>query len=669
MKKDIYKAIAVVTGLFMLTVTFMLVVNYFQVREITPLQTEVMETLKSLNESHGENETLQLQIRQLDLLARKAYFVQEEHQKMGVYLLLAMAAVFIFCLRGYYADVKHIAPKEIDAVDEWLMQSKSRKYLHYITASLAVVALVALAASNPQWFESKKSMAEGEQIAENVAETESVVEESVPAQPVEQSESAEQATTESQPATESSAVVVENPTAEIAQNVESEKEPKPKTEDTPKVENKAVETAKVTESADKTVTPAEQNQPQTEATAQTQAPTATQQTATPAAEQAAMRVPHRMFRGRNANGHSSARGVPTAWDLAAGKSIAWREALTTKQGFSSPIVDNGKIFFTGGDTSSRELYCHDLATGKLLWTVKADGIAGSPATPPQVASNTGYASATPATDGKHVCAIFATGDIICADMEGKRLWAKNLGVPENQYGYVSSLLVWGSSVFVQYDNDNVHKIMALDIATGNLRWQKDRETKVCWSTPIIATVDGKAQLVLMGNPDVKAYNPSTGEQLWSVTGMAGEVCPSPCSAEGVIYAANEYAKLIAINGADGSILWEASDYLPEVASPVVAGGRVYIATSYGVLAAFDAKTGELKAEKELNVELYSSPMVVEGKIYLIGTDGQVFIFAANDELTQINSFATGEQTFATPAFIDGGVVIRTTDSVYCVKQS
>lgn len=151
--------------------------------------------------------------------------------------------------------------------------------------------------------------------------------------------------------------------------------------------------------------------------------------------------------------------------------------------------------------------------------------------------------------------------------------------------------------------------------------------------------------------------------------MGGEVCPSPCSADGVIYAANEYAKLMAINGADGSVLWEATDYLPEVASPVVAGGRVYIATSYGVLAAFDAKTGELKAEKELNTELYSSPMVVEGKIYIIGTNGQVYIFAANDDLTQINTFATGEMTYATPAFVDGKVVVRTLDSVYCITES
>ena len=214
----------------------------------------------------------------------------------------------------------------------------------------------------------------------------------------------------------------------------------------------------------------------------------------------------------------------------------------------------------------------------------------------------------------------------------------------------------------------MRKVVALDIATGNVRWQKDREGKVSWSSPIIATVDGNAQLILMGNPNVAAYNPSIGEMLWSVEGMAGEVCPSPCSADGIIYAANEYAKLMAINGKDGSVVWEAADYLPEVSSPVVANGKIYIATSYGVLAVYNAKNGEMIAEKELNVELYSSPMVVEGKIYLISKDGQVFIFSTDDAVTQINSFATGEATYATPAFLDGMIVIRTEQSLYCVAD-
>ena len=58
----------------------------------------------------------------------------------------------------------------------------------------------------------------------------------------------------------------------------------------------------------------------------------------------------------------------------------------------------------------------------------------------------GLASSSVATDGNRVCAIFATGDVVCADMDGKQLWAKNLGVPDNHYGFVSSLLIFGNTL-------------------------------------------------------------------------------------------------------------------------------------------------------------------------------------------------------------------------------
>ncbi|MBR2073458.1 MAG: dehydrogenase, partial [Alistipes sp.] len=300
MKKDIYRTIAVVTGVFMLTVAIMLVMNYFQVRQVTPLETEVMTTLKSLNESNPDNADLQAQIRQLDLLSRKAYFVQEDHLKTGVILLLVMTAVFVFCLRGYYADVLHIAPKDIDIFDEWLVKSRSRKYVQWLTATLTIVALVAVVASNPQWLKSDKANEEETLVAE-------------------QSET---------PATEA---VVAEATA-------------PKT-------------------------PAEAPAEDEETAAETTEEVAAEQTAEAApAAPAAARVNHGMFRGNNSNGHSSARNIPTTWDFAGGGKIAWKHALTTKQGFSSPAVHNNRIFYTGGDEAGRELYCHDLTTGDLLWT-------------------------------------------------------------------------------------------------------------------------------------------------------------------------------------------------------------------------------------------------------------------------------------------------------------
>ncbi len=149
MNKDIYRNIAAVTAIFIISLSVMLITNYFQVRGVTPLQTEVVETLKLLNDTNPDNPELQEQIRQLDLLARRAYFIQADHLKLGVYILLGMVAVFVVCLRFYFKGEMHIPDKEIDPIDEWMLKSKSRKYITWSMFGLVGVSLFFVFLSSP----------------------------------------------------------------------------------------------------------------------------------------------------------------------------------------------------------------------------------------------------------------------------------------------------------------------------------------------------------------------------------------------------------------------------------------------------------------------------------------------------------------------------------------
>ena len=91
-----------------------------------------------------------------------------------------------------------------------------------------------------------------------------------------------------------------------------------------------------------------------------------------------------------------------------------------------------------------------------------------------------------------------------------------------------------------------------------------------------------------------------------------------------------------------------------------------MATTYGLVLSFDTKTGEPRVEHEIGESFYSSPMLVEGKIYLFDVKGKMYIFSANDDFKLLDSFSTGEATYATPAFTDGKIVVRTEKSIYCV---
>ena len=608
MKKNIYRNIAIVTAIFALTLSIMLITNYFQVRKATPLQTEVVQTLKELNDVNADNLQLQEQIRQLDLLSRRAYFVQRSHLKTGLYLLLGMLGVLLVCLRLYYSGVKDIPEKEIDHLDDWLIQSKARKYVLGGAGAVAVAALVFAFLSSPYYSSLGERRAQKKALAQQE-------EFEAPQEEIFDAESFDPA----QLTADAAAPETEAPEEETAPQEESQTEEAASEE--PVVEQPVIST-----------------------------------------------VTHNAFRGNNSNGQSNARGVPVNWDLSAGSNIAWKVSVA-KPGFNSPVLNGRNVFLTGADASARELYCYDLLTGELRWTLAADGIAGSPSTMPTVNGDTGLAASSVATNGSQVCAIFATGDIICADIDGNRLWAKNLGVPDNHYGFASSLLIYGGEVIVQYDNDSDGKLIALNLSNGNVRWTKSRTEKATWSSPIIAYIDGKAQLVVMGNPALTAYNPDNGEMLWKVDCMSGEVGASPCSSNGIVYGASEYASLVAVNAQDGSLLWEANDYLPEVSSPVATKDYVYVATSYGMLIAYDASNGEILAEQDLGTQFYCSPMLVEGKIYIFGTEGNMYIFSNDGKLTLLRTIQTGEPTFATPAFTDGKIVVRSTESLYRVSAS
>ena len=375
---------------------------------------------------------------------------------------------------------------------------------------------------------------------------------------------------------------------------------------------------------------------------------------------------HNGFRGPFGNGVSQHKNIPVDWDGEAGRNIRWKTEIP-KPGYNSPVLWAEKLFLAGGDSEARVVYCFHAKTGELLWQQEVSDIPGSPASMPRVTEDTGLSAPTVATDGKHVYAIFATGDIIAFTMTGKRVWARNLGVPDNHYGHSSSLLIWKNHLLVQYDSNKGSRLLSLDTATGDTRWETARQVGISWASPILAEIGGNPQVILSADPLVAGYDPETGEELWSVDCMMGEVGPSPAYGEGLVYAANEYARLVAIKpGAADPVVWENDEYLPEIASPVVSGGLIFIATSYGVLACYDAASGEKYWEEEAQQGFSASPLVADGKLYAMDTGGIMHIFSLSKEMKKLGAPVLGERAYASPAFSDGTIYLRGEKYLYCI---
>ncbi|MDD4109317.1 MAG: PQQ-binding-like beta-propeller repeat protein [Prolixibacteraceae bacterium] len=624
-KISLAQNIAVISGIFCVIVAILLLLNFWQVSQSDPVESKVMEALvERLNTDPG-NEELKTEIRNFDLLARKAYFNSRWQIKTGAYLLLFGCIILGASLKVYYSLKSGIDEPDKELENEITGRILAQKGIILVGAVIFVLAIIAsfftvnhLEKFKVNEFSADKQAEAGTDKGIEVIDVDNA--------PVDLSTTAE--------------VMPEQESGQITQN-----------------------------NSDENISETDSDGQMAEAEQNTESGSDQPDEVVPA-KQAALTVDllrrnHNSFRGPFSQGIIYHKNIPVEWDGSGGKSVLWKTPVP-KKGLNSPVIWGDKIFLSGADEKIREVYCFNRSDGKLLWTGRADNIPGSPSSPPGVTDDTGFAAPSVTTDGKGVYAIYATGDIVAFTVDGKRIWAKNLGVPDNHYGHSSSLLVWDNMLFVQYDTNKGGKVMALDPSTGNTVWETVRKAKISWASPVLAESGGKYQLILTADPIVAGYDIKTGEELWAVECMMGEVGPSVGFSSGIVYAANEYARLVAIDIISQNILWEQDMYLPEASSPLAHNGLVVIATSYGVLACYDAKSGEQYWEDDVGTTFYSSPVFADGKLFIMDNEGVMRIYEFSKEKKLLGENPLGENSGATPAFMEGRVYLRGDEHLYCI---
>lgn len=378
---------------------------------------------------------------------------------------------------------------------------------------------------------------------------------------------------------------------------------------------------------------------------------------------AEIRKNHPAFRGPYGLAVSYKTKLPTSWDGASSKNIRWKKPLPLP-GLNSPIIWGDYLFIAGANETTRKVFCYNRLTGALLWAKEPKDIAGSPAKAPKVTNDTGHSASGITTDGKRVYAIFSTGDIVSFDYEGNQVWGRNLGVPDNHYGHSSSLQFFKDKLIVQYDDNKSCRLMALSTQTGNEIWKTRRDGKISWSSPIIVPKGNSAEIIVNNLPYVGAYDIETGREKWKLECLSGEIGPSPAYGNGMVFVANEYAKMIGIK--DGKVVWESYDYLPDVSSPAAYKDFVFFTTSYGDMVCINQKDGAVMWHHEFDNGFYGSPVIADGKLYCTDRTGTTAIVEAGGEFKLIGQSSIGEKSDCTPAFADGMMYIRGKNNLYCI---
>ena len=384
-----------------------------------------------------------------------------------------------------------------------------------------------------------------------------------------------------------------------------------------------------------------------------------------------------VFRGPGGIGISTHKRDAISWNGQSGEGILWKTEIPLP-GNNSPLVWGNHVFLSGATDKEKEIICYSLDKGELLWRGSVKNVPGNTGKKIKQSADAGFAPSTMACDGTRVYAIYPDGDVACFDFDGKLVWAKNMGTPDSIYGYASSLNFYRNRLIIQYDqgvaDDEKSVLYALDGKTGNVAWQTKRPVANSWTSPVVINSGSSEQIVTCSEPWVIGYNPDTGEELWRANLMGTDLAPSPTYGKGMVYVVqpNESLFAIKIDGkgdvTNSHVAWKKEALAPDICSPVSNGDFVFLLTTSGILSCHDGASGEKIWDHDFKTSFFSSPIIEGEWVYLLSEEGVMHRVKAAKVFEESGQAAIHERMSATPAFLDGRIIIRGEKNLYCVGR-
>jgi outer membrane protein assembly factor BamB len=415
------------------------------------------------------------------------------------------------------------------------------------------------------------------------------------------------------------------------------------------------------------------------------------------------------FRGPAAGG-VGAGSPPIEWNGESGKNVLWKTTIPGL-GHSSPIIWGDKIFVTSAVPEAGEstlkvglygditpvkdegaqkfnLYCIDRKSGKILWErTAASGIPKIKRHPKST-----HASPTPATDGKRVVVSFGSEGLFAYDLNGKLLWQKDFGildsgfymVPDAQWGFASSPVIYDGVVIVQADVQKNSFVAAFDVATGKELWRTPRTDVPTFGTPAVVpyTAHGAngLQVVVNGWHHIGGYDFKTGKELWMLKGGGDIPVPTPVYADGVVVITNAHGQgrpIYAIKtdasgditGSKTALAWSQNNAGNYMQTPLLDNGLGYFCFDNGILTVYQLSTGEKLYQQRLGGGTSGfSSSAVAGKdgLYITNEDGHTYVLAKGGEYKLLGENELGETVMATPAISGDVLYLRGRNHLFAI---
>jgi outer membrane protein assembly factor BamB len=376
------------------------------------------------------------------------------------------------------------------------------------------------------------------------------------------------------------------------------------------------------------------------------------------------------FRGPNGSGVSLATTVPLRWTE---KDYRWKADLPGV-GHSSPVLWGDRIFVTSGDqkTGSRTLLCHRAGDGRQLW------LRAFPGERHGKHADNSFASATPAVDDRRVYACWGSPKqllVVALDHQGQEIWRADLGPFRAGHGFGASPIVHGDLVVVPNDQDGPGALLALDRATGKVRWKVPRRSKATYTTPCVYQARGRpAELIFTSyEHGITGIDPKNGRVSWEVEvfnkSHIETAIGSPIATDELVIGTSGWLgvrqEVVAVRpgtrGQDGKPqeAYRITRSAPLCTTPLVKDDLLFLWSDLGIVTCADLRTGKPYWRQRVPGSYYGSPVCVGKHVYCASREGEVLVLAAAKDYRLVSRNPLGEGSHATPAVAGGVMYLRT----------
>jgi outer membrane protein assembly factor BamB len=383
------------------------------------------------------------------------------------------------------------------------------------------------------------------------------------------------------------------------------------------------------------------------------------------------------FRGPGGQGLSNETGLPIEWSDS--RNVRWKTPIPGS-GWSSPSIAGSRIWLTTSTANgtSLRLLSVDLATGKIVLDTEVFKVSDKG---PGIHAKNSFASPTAIVSKDRVYVHFGFYGTACVNAaNGEVVWRQTLKY-EPQHGPGGSPVLFEDLLIFSCDGFDAQFVVALDAATGKIRWKTPRgKGNQAYTTPlVIDTASHGTQLISPGAYRSYAYDPRTGKELWYIEyGDGFSNVPRAVYAHGLVYICSGFFNpLIYAVRPDGKgnvskshVAWSYPRAVPLTPSPIVAGEELYMISDGGVATCLDAKSGSMLWQKRIGGNHSASPTYADGRVYFLSEEGECTVIApAKDGCHELARNSVNERTFASFAISGKAIYLRGERNLYRIEKS